>query len=199
MENVLTAWHISWGPALRSGHHCVELYVRKIVCICFSYMFVFSSKEVSYFRQKLGISCENHLVMFCFGWASWGMAWRRKTIEVVIGEEILENTEEEKRADCHQIVVFSIRFEKHSGNGKRDKSDVNPLCWRRENVYLAEWVLPMICTLFHWDVSLWLEMQIHLSLMSSEITLQKVSSIVIDLCGYDKSQERAKTFLLSKK
>jgi len=56
------------------------------------------------------------------------MAWRRKTIEVVIGGEILENTEGGKRADCYQIVVLYIIFEKHSGNGKWDKSDVNPLC-----------------------------------------------------------------------
>lgn len=83
-------------PPMRLGHHCVELYINKAICVYFSYMSVFPSKDVPYFNQKLWISCENHLVMLCFGWARCRVVWRRKT-EVVFGGEILENTEGERR------------------------------------------------------------------------------------------------------
>lgn len=77
---------------------------------CYSYSMANYLRSPSPPPHKLRVSYENHLVTLCFGWARWGVVWRRKT-DVVFGGEILENTEGGKRAVCLQIVVFCSIWE----------------------------------------------------------------------------------------
>lgn len=77
-------------PHLRSGTHCVKLFISKIVYISLSQVFVFFSKRR--FLPEFTNKVQEPFGQVVRGVSQLKVAWRRETVKVIICGELLENT-----------------------------------------------------------------------------------------------------------